>query len=369
MAHQNPHRTSETTIVTGTGVMTLLGAESGAQALSAEFVNTDTGTFAMEPTDSNNAGLWMVFRGTYGTGGTITVDTVLRSSSGTSQISWGAGTKRVYVLDENGRDVQSFTTTAGTNWTKPLWARFAYACAIAPGGGGGAGRRGASGTLRTGGGGGGGGGISDKVFDAAILGATELVTIGSPGTGGAAQTVDDNNGASGTAGGNASFGSWLQSTGGAGGVGGTNTTAAGGAGGLGSFTGGAGVQANSAPVVPTRPLGMAPGGGPAGAQMSTSDTPGNARPGTVGTGMTDDGPAGAGGGNNGTNGVSRAATDTRGGTSGSSGRGTSGASLGYSGGDGGTPGGGGAGGTGSANGNNSGKGGDGGAGRVIIITW
>ena len=98
--------------------------------------------------------------------------------------------------------------TASDTWTKPSGSSFQQARIIAVSGGGGGG---GAGTANQKGGGGGGGAAAYKLIVAASLGATETVTVGALGAGGAA---GDNNGA---AGGTSSFGAHVSCTGGSGG--------------------------------------------------------------------------------------------------------------------------------------------------------
>ncbi len=108
-------------------------------------------------------------------------------------------------------DIQEFTSTGTSTWTKPAGAKLVYVLMFGGGGGGASGRRRASGSSATaafGGGGGGAGGRTELWIPASALGATETVTVGAGGTGGAAQTADDTNGSNGTDGTITSFGSW-----------------------------------------------------------------------------------------------------------------------------------------------------------------
>lgn len=128
-------------------------------------------------------------------------------------------------VDVNAIDVQEFTTAGGHTWTKPddLTAD-AWVHVYMQGGGAGAGsgRRGAEGSDRAGGWGGHSGPITEFWILASALNATEAVTVGAGGAGGAARTTDNQNGANGTAGGASTFKS--RSTGQATpGNGGTNT--------------------------------------------------------------------------------------------------------------------------------------------------
>lgn len=109
-------------------------------------------------------------------------------------------------------DVQVFTTS-GT-WTKPAGAIYVDVVVIAAGGGGASGRKGGTTATAPGGGGGAGGSYSARGFQASLLGATETVTVGAGGTGGAAVTGTNVNGTAGSAGGNSSFGTLVQVSGG-----------------------------------------------------------------------------------------------------------------------------------------------------------
>jgi hypothetical protein len=120
-------------------------------------------------------------------------------------------------------DVQTFSVD-GT-WTKPVTAKRVLVMAFGAGGGGGSGRADAS--ANAGGGAGGSGGAYSEIwYDENDLSATEAVTIGLGGTGGAA-VAPTNNGNAGADGGNTSFGSICIARGGDGGVAGTtNSTVA-----------------------------------------------------------------------------------------------------------------------------------------------
>src|SRR5215471_15966855 len=100
-----------------------------------------------------------------------------------------------------GIDVQTFTASGSTQiWNKPANAKWVRVLLFQAGGGGGSGRRGAASTLRTGGAGGSGGGYNVREYPASLLSATENVFVGFGGTGAPAVTVDDTNGANGSAG-------------------------------------------------------------------------------------------------------------------------------------------------------------------------
>lgn len=121
---------------------------------------------------------------------------VLTANSGaTNGIEWAAPPDSV-------RDYQAFTTS-GT-WTKPDGAEFVLVQAWA-GGGGGANNTASSANES----GGSGGEYVWQIFQASALGATETVTIGAGGAGAANGAT-----ASGSAGGNTTFGSLLSAIGG-----------------------------------------------------------------------------------------------------------------------------------------------------------
>jgi hypothetical protein len=95
--------------------------------------------------------------------------------------------------------------TASGTYTKPANLDYAYVFMQSSGGGGASGRRGAAGSNRGGGPGNSGGNVALANFLNSDLLATELVTIGAVGTGGAARTTDNTSGTNGTAAGNTSF--------------------------------------------------------------------------------------------------------------------------------------------------------------------
>jgi hypothetical protein len=125
--------------------------------------------------------------------------TALLQSGDTLQWSSSLGWS---ILKQSTQESVLFTVfdSSGT-WTKRAGLKSVLAVCVGSGGGGGAGRRGAAGSNRFGGGGGGGGAVVFNLIPASSLSSTVSVTIGAGGTGGAGQTVDDNNGANGTAGG------------------------------------------------------------------------------------------------------------------------------------------------------------------------
>lgn len=103
--------------------------------------------------------------------------------------------------------------TGSATWTKPAGLKELFVVCIGGGAGGGSGSRGAAGVLRRAGSGGSGTAIVWRKILAAELGATETVTVGAGGSGGAAVTADDTDGNNGTAGGDTSFGTLVKSKG------------------------------------------------------------------------------------------------------------------------------------------------------------
>ena len=268
-------------------------------------------------------------------------------------------------------------TSSGT-YTKPPLARWVNALCIAGGNGGGSGRRGASGSARAGGTGGAGGAVAAYRFNASAVGSTETVTVGAPGTGGAAVTADNTNGNSGAIGGTSAFNNHLRAinVGTAVGTGGMNAAATGpsntnfstlgtpGAGGTTTIT-----------AVPGGPgsTGATSGGGGAGGSVTAADSPQNGGNGGIANALGNNsiagGSAGVVGGASPGNGADITDTVNQFGASGGGGGAASVTAAAQNGADGGAPGGGGGGGGASLNGNNSGAGGSGGRGEVRIMTY
>ena len=268
-------------------------------------------------------------------------------------------------------------STAGTfTWTKPANAKLVNIVVISGGGGGGSGRKAGVGSQASGGGGGGGGSYSVRDIAASILGSTETVVVGSGGTGGASVTANNTNGNIGAAGGNSSFGTWIQVSGGGGAGAATNTNGPAGAGssaramfqggngsaggaGAGTLTGGSNVNVSGAG-------GGAGGGLPAAATVGFTGSTGGTCLGSWLSGGTANGGAIGGNGASAPNvAAGFAASGSAGGGGGSSVTGNAG-----NGGNGGLYGGaGGGGGAALDNVGNSGAGGAGAQGIVIVTTY
>lgn len=279
-------------------------------------------------------------------------------------------------------DVQLFLSS-GT-WTKPPNATVVRLIGIGGGAGGGSGRRGSTATVRCGGGGGQGAGMNDMIVPASVFNATEPVTIGAGGIGGAAVTTDNTDGNAGGLGGSTIFKaySYFRAGNGIGGNGGTATGGNGGAsGGGGFFNGGAGGNANGSGGNGGNGNGVnaAGNGGGAGGGISITNVDGNGGLGTfvVGSlggslssyGRPNGGTAPGGAGQNGNNiGDITSNYLVYGGPAGAGGAASSVGPAG-NGGNAGKFGSGGGGGGASLNGNNSGAGGNGSDGALLVISW
>lgn len=296
----------------------------------------------------------------------------------------------------SGVDKQTFTSN-GT-WNKPLNAKEVVFRIWGAGGGGGSGRRGLSTTHRSGGAGGSGGAYMEMKYSASLLPSTLPVVIGTGGNGGAARTVDSQNGNAGSPGGNTYIGSesgicYARVPGGIGGGGGAANASAnaiaasGGAYYTGSPTfftpgpeihaGGTGADARTS-VAGSNSSGdtnMLGGiGGASGGGMSNVNAVFNGGNGNVPKGnvvsliyvneslSTNAGVTNGGAGGNGADSVLKFGYGGGGGASHAT-------AAGGAGGNGGYPGGGGGGGAASVNGFDSGAGGNGGNGYVEIITY
>jgi hypothetical protein len=257
------HTHSTMPSVTGTGVVKVVNGVF--QSPASLIVNADVSASAAIDVSKLAQGTNKILgRTTAGTGSVeeITVGTGLSLSAGTiSATSPSAAT-----------DVQVFTSS-GT-WTKPAGAKSVNIQLMGAGGGGGSGRLDIGATTNAcGGGGGGGGSLVNITVPAASLSATEAVTIGTGGLGGAAR-VATANGVAGLAGGDTIFNSFL-CPGGQGGLGGSTSAGGGGGGILQANSGGAGqvsAGTSGAPATAStvsNPGGVGGGGG-GGANFASS---------------------------------------------------------------------------------------------------
>jgi len=88
-------RVKETTSTTGTGAISLGGAVANFQAFSAVLSDADTTYYAIIDVTNSD---YEVGLGTYSSGGnTLARTTILESSNGGSAVSFGAGTKNVFI--------------------------------------------------------------------------------------------------------------------------------------------------------------------------------------------------------------------------------------------------------------------------------
>lgn len=95
MAHISKDRVRSTTTTTGTGTLTLAGtAPNGFVTFASVMATSDTCYYAATST----AGEWEVGLGTFNsTGPTIARTTVMASSNAGAAVSWGIGTKDIYM--------------------------------------------------------------------------------------------------------------------------------------------------------------------------------------------------------------------------------------------------------------------------------
>ena len=309
-------------------------------------------------------GLWKNVAGTLQSPASLLVDADVDPAAAIAQSKIDGLTD---ALDAKAAQAKVDIYTANGTWTKPDGAKSVQITLVAGGGGGGSGRASASGTAAGGGGGGAGGGRSFITLDAALLGATESVTVGAGGAGGAAQAVG-NNGVEGENGGASAFGLWLSASQ-------TFSTAKGG-----TSTAGGGAAAAG-----TRALSFGSNGGAGSGTFVTGGAGGNgaaASGGGAGGGVTAGGTTSLGGnggfsfqynGGAATNagpGVNGASVPTGSpyGSNGGGGGSSSKTENAMNGGNGGNYGGGGGGGGGSQ-GFNSGAGGNGAPGIVVVTTY
>jgi hypothetical protein len=105
-------RVKETSTTTGTGTLSLAGAETGYEGFVAGIGTTNTTYYAIE---LNSAGEWEVGIGTVtdATPDTLSRDTVISSSNGDALVNFSAGTKNVFCTLPAKRTISPVMTATG----------------------------------------------------------------------------------------------------------------------------------------------------------------------------------------------------------------------------------------------------------------
>ena len=112
-------RVRETSITSGTGSFTLAGAVTGYQTFDAILDTNDTTYYTIADQSGAN---WEVGIGTFTAPATLARTTILSSSNGGSVVTFGAGTKDVFISLPASKTVQSFS--AGSTGLTPSTASF-----------------------------------------------------------------------------------------------------------------------------------------------------------------------------------------------------------------------------------------------------
>ena len=111
MAYKVADRVKETTVVTGTGPATLLGAASGYRSFASQLSIGDTCAYAIV---NANASEWEVGIGTYSAANTLTRTTVHASTNANAAVVFTAGTKDVFLSPTAETVLSDVTSTDGT---------------------------------------------------------------------------------------------------------------------------------------------------------------------------------------------------------------------------------------------------------------
>lgn len=186
----------ETTQTTGTGTYSLDGATTISGITYRSFV-TGVGSGNSTVYTCRSGSQFEIGIGTVTTGApaTLTRSVILRSSNSNNAVSWGAGTRDIFVdctsdvlhslqtqLDNTMTRVKTTAFTSSGTFTTDADCLFALVRGVA-GGGAGGGARATAAAQSSEGSGGGGGEYAEGFFTASLLGASKTVTIGAGGTG------------------------------------------------------------------------------------------------------------------------------------------------------------------------------------------
>ena len=119
MAFVIADRVRESSVSTGTGNFTLGGAVTGYQTFASALSSGDTTYYTIADQGGAN---WEVGIGTFTSPSTLARTTILSSSNGGSVVTFGAGTKDVFISLPASKTVQSFS--AGSTGLSPSTATF-----------------------------------------------------------------------------------------------------------------------------------------------------------------------------------------------------------------------------------------------------